>query len=323
MAEDGGALDQLLVVNMFEIRAIEASGEKLSATLRNSSHADLRRSGVGFFHRHALQEGLCTAASVFAARVAPSGGTVCYDEPNSMQSGGMPYCFLVRRLLSPEHGCDVASAGVGPALVVVVVTMGHSGGAVAGLAALDFLHLALAGTLSQSDCVDLKEAFAGVHEHISSGDWRASSHSEALQAMPRIDGGAIMEEFYRSEAAKWKREGFWATSDERTSDLPWPEPNDSPWKGEAAFCRRLRHLERILTSAGMRFQYYGLSGCRVCKCRNGSHEYQDTDHYVVWPEGLHHYIAVHHVKPSAWFVQYVDQRLADEAFCFSRVCPLL
>ena len=50
--------------------------------------------------------------------------------------------------------------------------------------------------------------------------------------------------------------------------------------------------------------YCGPSMCRFCGIRNGSLEL--TDGVFVWPEGLAHYVAEHHVRLPHRFVEHVD-----------------
>ena len=49
--------------------------------------------------------------------------------------------------------------------------------------------------------------------------------------------------------------------------------------------------------------YRGWSDCRICGCNNGSSEF--TDGVYAWPEGLHHYVLCHNVKPPQDFIDHV------------------
>lgn len=57
-------------------------------------------------------------------------------------------------------------------------------------------------------------------------------------------------------------------------------------------------------------RYKGSSTCRCCGNTNGSGDYK-SDGWV-WPEGLHHYIAKHNVRPSLAFQEFILGRQIGE-----------
>lgn len=317
----GDSRGRLLVVYAFQAPVAGGGGSGgPHAPALTSSPADLR--AYRFLHRGSMEIYLREKAGLFAAQADSGGGTICYDVPDI---GGIPVSFVVRRFPGPEHGLGTALPGVPPVVVAVAVASGCSSGAAsAGHAALDFLGASLAaapGDLAAGGSGGLQAGLSSVQEHVLSGGWSAA----APRTLSQIDGSAIIEEAEAAEAAKWRREGYWASSFEEVSEssLPWPQPGRHPWTGEAAFCRRLRSVERLLASEGKRRSWMGTAHCRLCQCRNGWAGYEDTDYWVMWPQGFLHYVEAHHVKPSAWFVEYVDKRLAGRAGCAAHLCPLL
>lgn len=93
-------------------------------------------------------------------------------------------------------------------------------------------------------------------------------------------------------------EGYWRSSRDETSELPWPEP-DLGWKGRPTFLRALAMLER----RAERVAYRGYSICRLCGQRNGSQGLRFAE--WEWPAGFRHYITKHHVKPTPQFEEFV------------------
>lgn len=96
------------------------------------------------------------------------------------------------------------------------------------------------------------------------------------------------------------RIGFWRSSAE--PDLPMPVENPKPWGGQLLFLRNLRHLQAELTTT----VYRGWSICRICRCRNGSAEYNYGG--FVWPSGLEHYVDKHNVKVPDNFFRFIFKR---------------
>jgi hypothetical protein len=98
-------------------------------------------------------------------------------------------------------------------------------------------------------------------------------------------------------------EGFWHDKYERKNDgLPMPVANKNPWGNQQFFLEVLNRVEK-----GIRITpdmcYRGYSECRICKCVNGSMEYQ-LDEWI-WPEGFRHYVDRHNVKPSNEFIAFI------------------
>ncbi|MDP9442121.1 MAG: hypothetical protein M3P34_08095 [Actinomycetota bacterium] len=50
----------------------------------------------------------------------------------------------------------------------------------------------------------------------------------------------------------------------------------------------------------------GFSPCRICGAPNGSAEF--TDGTYIWPEGLAHYVEVHHVRLPEEVLAHIRQR---------------
>lgn len=99
---------------------------------------------------------------------------------------------------------------------------------------------------------------------------------------------------------KNKREGFW--KDANDPALPLPLPN--MWsKPESYFF--LNKLKMVEKSAVVR-RYKGFSACRICGCKNGSEEFI-IDEWI-WPSGFSHYVLDHQVKPSAEFINFIQNK---------------
>ena len=99
------------------------------------------------------------------------------------------------------------------------------------------------------------------------------------------------------------RIGYWRNE----SAQGWPDVRrfiDSDWdSGERE--RVSNHLHRGFVARA----YLGKSHCRVCGEANGALELSDG--VFIWPEGLAHYVDVHHVRLPARFVEHVDQWSAE------------
>ena len=93
------------------------------------------------------------------------------------------------------------------------------------------------------------------------------------------------------------KEGFWYEG--RGSKLPMPVGSAIPWNGKSGFLVNLRILEAKASNRGQK----GSSTCRICKCRNGSTEFDYRG--WKWPAGFRHYVEGHNVKPSKAFQRFV------------------
>src|SRR5258708_8608723 len=100
------------------------------------------------------------------------------------------------------------------------------------------------------------------------------------------------------EAMKPKREGYWRTSRDGESDLPWPIPEPN-WDGRATFLISLNHVETVAE----RVQYRGYSFCRLCGERNGHEAFRLAE--WEWPAGFRHYVADHKIRPSSAFEVFI------------------
>jgi hypothetical protein len=100
------------------------------------------------------------------------------------------------------------------------------------------------------------------------------------------------------------REGFWRSSHTPLGReaLPWPQPDNSSWPGRKDFLAKLSQIEEVASKV----EYRGFSGCRLCKCINGSSEYQTRA--WSWPSGYRHYIEEHNVRPSLAFEEWVTEK---------------
>jgi hypothetical protein len=109
-----------------------------------------------------------------------------------------------------------------------------------------------------------------------------------------------------SVAREPEYEGYWRSTIDERSDLPWPTP-DPEWTGRDVF---LRLLDGVETHAE-RIAYRGLSVCRVCSCHNG-YEGLRLGGWE-WPAGYRHYIADHGVGPSLAFENHILTLTTDLA----------
>ena len=99
-------------------------------------------------------------------------------------------------------------------------------------------------------------------------------------------------------------EGYWRSSHDEASDLPWPEP-DSSWQGRPAFLQALDKVEREAERIATR----GISYCRLCGQTNGRDELQLAE--WAWPAGFRHYVADHDIRPTQQFQQFVSGWVAN------------
>lgn len=106
-------------------------------------------------------------------------------------------------------------------------------------------------------------------------------------------------------------ERFWRATESEDSELPWPQPGPW-WSGRETFLARLAAVE---TAAVLENDvegeecvrlYLGFSLCRVCGKLNGTLEYI-VEHWI-WPEGFHHYVLEHGVRPSPDFERFILER---------------
>lgn len=104
------------------------------------------------------------------------------------------------------------------------------------------------------------------------------------------------------------REGFFASDDPAYAHMPKAVANDQPWLGQELFLLALRYVE---TKAHKR-AFKGWSDCRCCGQKNGSADYSRDRFGVkfVWPSGFSHYIAVHNIRPSLAFQDWVMAQYA-------------
>jgi hypothetical protein len=108
-----------------------------------------------------------------------------------------------------------------------------------------------------------------------------------------------------------RHEGFWRDHhwDVIHLWLPWPHARTMSWRGEADFLAALDKVEAHLRATEQEVGYRGMSTCRLCPpCEehmywNGSREF--THPKWAWPEGLRHYVQVHHLRPSWAFRRWI------------------
>ena len=96
--------------------------------------------------------------------------------------------------------------------------------------------------------------------------------------------------------------GYWASEWEPH----WPSPQtfvDAKWNQ-----REQQAVIAHLETAALLAEYGGSSWCRFnCGQSHLGHR-EFTDGYFYWPEGLSHYVRIHHVRPPALFVDHVLHR---------------
>lgn len=99
------------------------------------------------------------------------------------------------------------------------------------------------------------------------------------------------------------KEGFWCEGPR--SSLPKPVALTKSWSGQIEFIKDLTELESRVGKHGRIRRYKGGSKCRICKCRNGSTEFEFKR--WAWPVGFRHYIEDHNVLPSPAFRKFVKE----------------
>ncbi|XP_004349420.2 hypothetical protein CAOG_02670 [Capsaspora owczarzaki ATCC 30864] len=136
-------------------------------------------------------------------------------------------------------------------------------------------------------------------------------------------------------------EGFWASSPRIEDDgyhgaYPWPTPSTQPWPRRTDWVGKLRLIQDAFeaaqttrtTSITHAIGWNDKSGCAKIvsisprsiltnqldstRSTDGTsrpadllrfHEYDDATAQITWPEGLAHYVEVHHILPSLIFYE--------------------
>lgn len=111
------------------------------------------------------------------------------------------------------------------------------------------------------------------------------------------------ESLHRLRGGIMRKEGFWYEG--KGSKYPMPVTRSVQWLGRDRFLGSLSELEAKIKAGkyGRVRRYKGSSRCRICKCINGSIEFEYRN--WVWPEGFRHYIRAHNVRPSSAFIGFV------------------
>ena len=91
-------------------------------------------------------------------------------------------------------------------------------------------------------------------------------------------------------------EGYWYNLLE--PQYPMPVSQANPISKE--FTDKLSYIEN---NKARKRAYKGISQCRICKCNNGSEEYNYKNY--VWPKGYMHYLIQHNVHPSKNFYDFI------------------
>jgi hypothetical protein len=99
-----------------------------------------------------------------------------------------------------------------------------------------------------------------------------------------------------------KTEGYWYEG--KGSKYPKPVGYRIHWVGQEKFLKHLAKLEAMVEEKGRIHHYRGWSTCRICKCKNGSTEFEFKG--WTWPVGFKHYVEEHNVKPSVDFQVFVE-----------------
>ena len=115
----------------------------------------------------------------------------------------------------------------------------------------------------------------------------------SIQYSKQPNYGQQLTKMYEDDGRE-RKEGFWDAD-----NIPWP--NEKPWKGQFTFLKKLRNLEN--SNEVNSVVYRGFSSCRLCKCANGSKEYEYKN--WTWPEGFMHYVEAHNVKPTPRFIKFI------------------
>ncbi len=100
------------------------------------------------------------------------------------------------------------------------------------------------------------------------------------------------------------REGFWRSSKE--PNLPMPVESEQRWLGQDAFLLALALVESDQSTRGAVYRRYRRCLCcghnTGCKTRELSWGRGFEWH---WPEGFRHYVAMHNVRPSLAFEEFI------------------
>ncbi len=92
-----------------------------------------------------------------------------------------------------------------------------------------------------------------------------------------------------------RKEGFWYSP--ANPKLPKPVSHEKPVKNKAKVVARMKTVAANF-SGGMQ---KGVSTCRICKERNGSHDVSYNG--FTWPIGYIHYVEKHNVHPTKEFLE--------------------
>lgn len=111
------------------------------------------------------------------------------------------------------------------------------------------------------------------------------------------------EQAYTGDKEGHRTVGFWRRAehgdDSDVRALPWPGDFVDERTDPAQRARMVRYLTEAPEVASFR----GHSPCRLCQEHNGSTDRSDGT--FLWPEGLAHYVDVHHVRLPFAFVEHI------------------
>jgi|SRR3972149_331160 len=119
--------------------------------------------------------------------------------------------------------------------------------------------------------------------------------------MKMPDGDIALSQLVKGPSDQTISVGFWRWWDEH-SELPWPGGLiDDAWNEE----ERTRVALYLMRKGTISEAYRGFTTCRLCHTVLGTCDM--TDGMYTWPEGLEHYVDVHHVKLPEAFISHVNQ----------------
>jgi len=276
------------------------------ARLVVGSHEIKLPTSISFFARPLIKHFLSAYSSIFALQAARAEQSVSSSPMHAFQfgqEGALPDAVFAARCVE------------GGKMVHAVLCFGVSWRSPILFASLD----AMVKAQVNGNGLD-EEALSAIIATLDANSLQCAGAEEESEESNVVhhDGTALIQRIHDEEAALWRFAGFWLPKKPEAgediscdspidADQPFPVALDVPWEGARSWIRSLRAVEKETSSQ----QYYGISPCRLCGCRNGSRQYSDKRSRVSWPSGFGHYVEAHNVRPSQWFIDYVRERHAS------------
>lgn len=116
---------------------------------------------------------------------------------------------------------------------------------------------------------------------------------------------------YKYESV-WRDKYNEKMTDSRGNEFPWPKANNKLWQNKKNFLEKLNNVEEYLKKNGKIQKYNKSKDCLLCDKKHiTTHKFILNN--VVWENGLNHYIDIHNIKPSEFFIDYIFRANTDRS----------